>query len=170
MNTSILFALVCALSSAACDISCFGECDDWDDECSDERHGDGGGKSSGGSSDSASGGKGATGNDSGGSPNSGNSAGTGSSAGKGGVPVSCVEERDCPRGFNCDYERKQCVAADAETCPELSTESVCDNRNDCMSIYAGLNCSCGANCECVGGEPGCVCQSFEFFACEPLKN
>jgi len=84
--------------------------------------------------------------------------------------VSCVEERDCARGFNCDYERHECTPTDAETCPELSTESACDHRNDCMSIYAGINCSCGADCECVGGEPGCVCQSFEFFSCEALKN
>ena len=174
MKTAILFALVCALSSVACDITCFGECDDWDDDdCSEEHHGSAGHKNSAGSgsSDDASGGK-STGNDSGGSGNSSNSGGTTNSAGNAGTPppVSCVEERDCPRGFNCDYERKECMPADAETCAELSTESVCDNRNDCMAIYAGINCSCGADCTCKGGEPGCVCESFQFFSCEPLKN
>lgn len=176
MKTSILFAVVCALSSAACDISCFGECDDWDDDCSDQHpNGAGSGNAAGASAgETASGGSGATGNQSGGSANSSDSGGTGNSAGKSGnsdaEPKSCTDERDCPRGFNCNYERRECVATDAETCPELVTESACDNRKDCMSIYAGINCSCGADCECVGGEPGCVCQSFEFFACEELKN
>lgn len=170
MNTSILFAAVCALSSVACDVSCFGECDDWsDDDCS-EHHGSAGRDNHGGGSagDNASGGR----SESGGSANSGNSAGTASSGGNGGTPAvtSCVEERDCPRGFNCDTERKECLPAEAETCPELSTEAVCDNRNDCMAIYAGINCSCGADCTCKGGEPGCVCESFQFFSCEPLKN
>jgi len=174
MKTSILLAVACALSSVACDISCFGECDDWDEECSEPRHDDGGGKHSGGPGpgQNASGGTAAGGSGSGGSAHTGDSGGTANAAGKSGNsdPVSCAEERDCPRGFNCDYESKECVAADAETCPELTTESACDNRKDCMSVYAGINCSCGANCECVGGEPGCVCQSFEFFTCEALKN
>ena len=33
---------------------------------------------------------------------------------------------------------------------------------------AGVDCSCGQGCECQPGEPGCVCQSFEFFHCKAL--
>jgi len=166
MNTSIVFAVVCALSSVACDLSCLGDCEWSDDECSDQHEGRGGRAN-------ASGGKSPTGNELGGA-SSGDTGGTGNSAGKGGdsTPPSkaCSEESDCPRGFNCDYERQECVAAEAETCPELSSESSCDNRKDCMSIYAGINCSCGPECTCVGGEPGCVCESFKFFSCEALKD
>jgi hypothetical protein len=178
MIKSVLLSVICAASSVACDISCLEDCDDgWNDECSEPHHGSGGsdntGESSGGASASA--GTSATGNQSGGSSaSSGDTAGTANSAGKGGgskpVPTSCSKESDCERGFNCDYERKECVATDAETCPELSTEAGCDNRNDCKTIYAGTDCSCGQECMCIGGEPGCVCQSFSFFTCEPLEG
>jgi hypothetical protein len=47
MKTSILFAVVCALSSVACDLECFGECDEWDEDCSDEAHDAAGGRSQG---------------------------------------------------------------------------------------------------------------------------
>lgn len=175
MNTSNLFALLCALSSVACDVSCFGECDDWDD-CSDQHHHHGGGANAGGAStgDGASAGTGAGGDESQGGANSGDAGGTANAAGRGGAPNSepkpCASESECSRGFNCDHERAVCIPADAETCPELSSESACDNRKDCMSVYAGINCSCGADCACVGGEPGCVCQSFAFYTCEPLKD
>jgi hypothetical protein len=175
MNTSVFFAMVCAASSVACNLECLGECDGWDDECSEHNHNSGGAGNAAGSSDSASGGPGATGNElSGGASSAAAMGGTASSAGKGGgskpVPTSCSKESDCERGFNCDYERKQCAAAGAETCPELSTEADCDHRNDCKSIYAGTNCSCGPECTCIGGEPGCVCQSFSFFTCEPVEG
>ncbi|HKO51937.1 MAG TPA: hypothetical protein VJV79_29715 [Polyangiaceae bacterium] len=171
MNTSILFAVVCAASSVACEISCLeGDCD-WDDECSEEHPNQGGS----GNASGASGGRDASGgNQPGSSGNSGDAGGTANAAGKSGgsrpVPSSCSKESDCERGFNCDYERRECVPAGAETCPELSIEADCDNRNDCKSIYAGTNCSCGAECTCIGGEPGCVCQSFSFFTCEPLEG
>jgi hypothetical protein len=174
MNTSILFAVVSALSSVACDISCLEDCD-WSDECSEE-HGYGGNHNAGGPSGdgNASGGPSGTGNESGGVGNSGHTGGTTNIAGKGGdskpVPTPCAQESDCARGFNCDYERMECVQAGAETCAELSTEADCDNRNDCMSIYAGKDCSCGPDCACIGGEAGCVCQSFAFFSCEPVKG
>lgn len=167
MIKSVLLSVVCATSSVACDVSCLEDCD-WSDECS-ERHQD-----SGGGGNNASGGVGATGNESGGSGNSSDRAGTGNSAGRGSgskpVPTKCAKESDCERGFNCDYERKECVAAGAETCAELSSEADCDHRNDCVSIYAGTDCSCGAECTCIGGEPGCVCQSFAFFTCDPLEG
>jgi hypothetical protein len=175
MNTSIFFAVVCAASSVACDLECMGECDDWDDDCSEHHNPGGAGKAAGPSGNpNASAGTGATGNEGGGGASSGDIGGTANFAGNPGgtkpVPTSCSAEKDCERGFNCDYERKECVPAAAETCPELSTETDCDNRNDCKSIYAGINCSCGPECTCIGGEPGCVCESFSFFTCEPLEG
>ena len=85
-------------------------------------------------------------------------------------PVPCVEESDCEPGFNCDYERSVCAPADAETCGELTTEAACDERDDCVTVYAGTNCSCGPECSCIGGEPGCVCETFEFFRCVVLED
>jgi len=175
MNTSVFFAVLCAASSVACNLKCFGECEDWDDDCSEHHHSGGGGNTGGPAGGAnASGGTGAVGNQSGSAASSGDVGGSANSAGRGGGskpgPRPCTAESDCERGFNCDYERQECVAADAETCPELSTEAGCDNRNDCKSIYAGTNCSCGPECTCIGGEPGCVCQSFSFFTCEPLEG
>ena len=83
-------------------------------------------------------------------------------------PTPCNQESDCEPGFNCDYGRSECVPADEETCLELASEGECDARNDCLTVYAGTDCSCGPECTCSGGEPGCVCQSFEFFQCEPV--
>src|SRR5262245_43498740 len=42
-------------------------------------------------------------------------------------------------------------------CTELASESACSEREDCAPIYAGTDCSCGPDCTCIGGEPGCVC-------------
>ena len=167
MIKSVLISVVCATSSVACDVSCLEDCD-WSDECSEHHHDSGGG------GNNASGGASASGNESGGSGNSSDRAGNGNSAGRGSgpkpVPTTCAKESDCERGFNCDHERKECVPAGAETCAELSSEADCDNRNDCVSIYAGTDCSCGPECTCIGGEPGCVCQSFAFFSCDPLEG
>jgi hypothetical protein len=175
MIKSVLLSVVCATSSFACDVSCREDCD-WSDDCSEQHRSSRGGGNTGGSSGgmNASAGTSATGNQLGGSASSGETGGTASSAGRGSgsKPGStrCDEESDCDRGYNCDYERKECVPAGAETCLELTTEVDCDNRNDCISIYAGVSCSCGPQCTCIGGEPGCVCQSFEFFTCEPLAG
>lgn len=115
-----------------------------------------------------------------GASNSGGTAGTGANPAEGGAasepepepepeptpdPTACDSEDDCAPGENCDYSAGVCAPADAETCGELASEVSCTNRLDCTPIYAGTNCSCGADCECVGGEPGCVCEAFEFFAC-----
>ena len=174
MYKSVLFAAVCALSSLACEVDCFGDGDDdWpDDSWNPERAGRSAqsGAASGGKS--AAGGTSSTGNETGGSAACGDAGGTANAPGTGGHSIPevtpCDQESDCARGFNCDSARKECVAADAETCAELRTEANCDNRNDCVSIYAGTNCSCGPECTCIGGEPGCVCESFAFFACEAL--
>jgi hypothetical protein len=50
-------------------------------------------------------------------------------------------------------------------CMELATEAACSERADCTPIYAGTDCSCGPECTCIGGEPGCVCESFGFLVC-----
>lgn len=114
-----------------------------------------GGSSSGGTSSTSTGGTGASG---------GSAGGTGSAS-----SVPCENESDCDPGFNCDYDVGLCSPADAETCEELS-EDACGTRTDCEVIYAGVDCSCGAGCECQGGEPGCVCDSFEFFRCQALGS
>lgn len=176
MYKSVLFAAVCAMSSLACEFTCFEDCDaEPSDESGDHQRAGGSAKagdSSGGRS--AAGGASSTGNESGGSAACADSSGSASSPSTGGHSVppatACAKESDCERGFNCDYERQECVAAGAETCAELRTEADCDNRNDCVSIYAGTNCSCGPECTCIGGEAGCVCESFAFFTCEPLAG
>ena len=181
MTKSVIFAVVCAVSGVACDIKSFDGCDDddsWSDHERPPRPGEeeSGGASSGGSdngsggtssggSESSSGGTGAS-NQAG----SAGSAGTAGNAGDDPTPTPCTEESDCPRGFNCDDDLGECVPADAETCPELHTETACDNRNDCVTTYAGTNCSCGPECACIGGEPGCVCESFAFFECAPVEE
>jgi hypothetical protein len=79
----------------------------------------------------------------------------------------CADEAECAPGFNCDAERGTCTpAASGETCAEIADEAACAQRPDCTLVYAGVDCSCGAGCECVGGEPNCVCEAFEFFRCE----
>ena len=163
MYKSILLAAVCAMSSLACEITCIENCDDHD---TSSPHSAGG---SGKAGTNHSGGSSATANQSGGSANCGDgSAGSGNGSQPQATP--CSKESDCERGFNCDYESKECVAAGAETCSELESETDCDNRNDCVSIYAGTDCSCGPECTCKGGEPGCVCEKFAYFSCEPVEG
>lgn len=95
--------------------------------------------------------------------------GTEPTAGTANTPTPCDDERDCSAGYNCNFDRNECEAADAETCGELATESACTQRRDCVPIYGGTNCSCGADCECQGGEPGCICERFEYFVCRPAE-
>jgi len=66
-------------------------------------------------------------------------------------------------------EAHECLPAAEETCGELETELACTHRSDCTPIYGGTNCSCGQDCECQGGEPGCICESFEFFVCRAVE-
>ncbi len=84
--------------------------------------------------------------------------------------MPCSEEPDCAPGFNCNHDTHICVAADEETCSELATERACTHRSDCAPIYAGTNCSCGQDCQCRGGEPGCVCEAFQFFSCAAAEK
>lgn len=51
------------------------------------------------------------------------------------------------------------------SCTDLETEAACSDRADCTPIYAGTDCSCGPECTCIGGEPGCICESFGFLVC-----
>lgn len=85
-------------------------------------------------------------------------------------PPPCEDESNCAPGFNCHLGRGQCLPAQEETCGELKQETECTERRDCTPVYAGIGCSCGADCECVGGEPGCICQSFDFFVCMPAAD
>jgi len=167
--------VVCLLGLAACNVEHYDDCDtdDFDSE------GDFGGSHSLPSKPSSSG-KGST--DNGGSAGSGAVAGSSSTGGStpdgagasGAPPVvvppdTCERERDCKPGFNCDLESNECLPAAEETCGELETETACTHRSDCTLIYGGTNCSCGQDCECQGGEPGCICESFEFFVCRAAE-
>lgn len=99
----------------------------------------------------------------------GDGKGGNASGGSAGAPeppaTPCNAERDCDAGFNCNLELGECQPADAETCGELETEPECSERSDCIAVYGGIDCSCGADCECQGGEPGCICESFEYLVC-----
>ena len=183
MNKSIGYIVVCVLGLTACNV------EHYDDDCGDvpdlgddfdSGHGysgaSAGGHGSKGGATSAGNANGANaGSDSGAS---GGSAGSGSSsaeAGAGGTtPVTppatpCEKERDCAPGYNCNLDLQQCQPADEETCAELDTEAACTHRSDCTPIYGGTNCSCGQDCECHGGDPGCVCESFQFFVCQAVE-
>jgi hypothetical protein len=172
MNSSIGGLVVCLLGLVACNVERYEDCDEDDFE---DRDGFGGSHSRAGTSSTsgkagsasaaagaASGGSGAASGGSGAA-----SGGSGAGGGEGVVPPDpCAKERDCAPGYNCDPERQECVPAAEETCGELETETACTHRNDCTPIYGGTNCSCGQDCECKGGEPGCICETFQFFACE----
>ena len=82
----------------------------------------------------------------------------------------CSTDADCAEGFVCDEPQNSCVPAQTPppTCADMQTEVECVEFGGCEPIYAGVDCSCGPDCECTGGEPGCVCESFEFFKCEEV--
>ena len=153
MKKSIGGFVVCFLGLVACNVEhyedCKGDAFDYGDDL-------GGSHSRAGSPSTA--GKGS----SGGTSSDGD-------AGAAGAPSPtappCDTERDCARGYTCDLDQHECLPTSEETCPELDTEAACTHRSDCTPVYGGTNCSCGQDCECHGGEPGCVCQSFEFFVC-----
>lgn len=54
----------------------------------------------------------------------------------------CIPSHDCPD----------------VTCDELTTESACTARTDCLPVYEGTNCTCSPN--------GCTCQTLAFDRCE----
>ena len=173
MNKSIGGIVACLLGLAACNVEHYEDCntDDWDS--TDDF---GGSHSRAGSSSRAGAGAGRKGAASGnGGTTAGGTAASGSAGtetGAAGEPpvvvvTPCERERDCDAGYNCNLETHECEGAAEETCGELETEAACTHRSDCTPIYGGTNCSCGADCECQGGEPGCICESFEFFVCRP---
>lgn len=176
MKKSIGGLVVCLLGLAACNVEHYDDCDGVDLD------GDFGGshslpsKPSGGGKGSSDGGgttsSGGTGSNSGGGTAPNGAGGDDGVAGSGPIvvpPTHCDEESDCDPGFNCEQETQQCLPADEETCAELETEAACTHRSDCTPIYGGTNCSCGQDCECQGGEPGCICESFEFFVCQAAE-
>jgi len=184
MKKSIGGFVVCLLGLVACNVEhyedCKGDAFDYGDDFggSHSRAGStstagkgaanaGGGGATAGSGGATAGSGGATAG-SGGATSSGGTRSDGD-AGAAGAPSPtaprCDTERDCARGYNCDLDQHECLPTSEETCPELDTEAACTHRSDCTPVYGGTNCSCGQDCECHGGEPGCVCQSFEFFVC-----
>jgi hypothetical protein len=170
MKKSIGGLVVCLLGLVACNVEHYDDCDGDgfdDDDAFGGSHSRAGSSSpsgkAGSTSASAGTGSGGTAATSGGT----GSAGSAAAGGDGGVatPDPCDKERDCAPGYNCNLEQSQCLPAAEETCGELETEAACAHRSDCTPIYGGTNCSCGQDCECKGGDPGCVCESFEFFVC-----
>lgn len=169
MIKSLGLLVVAVLAMGACNVEHYDDCRDdgfdFDDDFED------GGHRAGSPSKGGSAGNGASG--SGGSDAQGGSSGSGGSGGTPEPPeppaTPCEAERDCDAGFNCNVEAGECQPADAETCAELVTEAECGERTDCIPIYGGINCSCGADCECQGGEPGCICESFEYLVCRPAE-
>lgn len=175
MKKSIGGLVVVLLGLVACNVEHYDDCYDEDDE-----FGDFGGSRSLPDKPSSSGKASTGGATAGSSAVAGNSTTGGSTpeagdAGASGAPPvvvppdACEKERDCKPGFNCDVETHECLPAAEETCGELETEAACTHRSDCTPIYGGTNCSCGQDCECQGGEPGCICESFEFFVCRAAE-
>lgn len=167
MKKSIGGLVVVLLGLTACNVEHYDDCD------TDDFDSDFGGSHSLPDKPSSSG-KASTGGAVGSGAVAGSSATGGSDSGDGGAsgappvvvpPDTCEKERDCRPGFNCDLETHECLPAAEETCGELETEAACAHRSDCTPVYGGTNCSCGQDCECQGGEPGCICESFEFFVC-----
>ncbi len=179
MNRIMGIVFVCSLGLFACNVENYEDCkkdDDFADDFGGSHHGgstghagtkatDDGGTSSGGAGNTH-GGSGAVGNCAGADDTGEAGAGAAPSTP---APTSCDDEPDCPAGYNCDHDAGQCQAADEETCGELKTEAACTHRSDCTPVYAGTNCSCGQDCACKGGEPGCVCESFAFFVCQAAQ-
>jgi hypothetical protein len=91
----------------------------------------------------------------------GGGAGAGG-GGAGGADPGCSDDDDCAQGEICGVDQLCAVP----TCEQLDSEADCIARPECEPIYAGVDCSCGANCTCQPGEAGCICASFEFFKCE----
>lgn len=94
---------------------------------------------------------------------------TGGDGAGGDAAVPCEDHDDCAEGFICDADLDVCVPGTL-ACEEIEEEPACVERPDCEPVYAGIDCSCGPDCTCIGGEPGCVCEGFEFFACEAIAE
>jgi hypothetical protein len=182
MNRSIVCFVACLLGVVGCNVEHYEDCngiDKFDPEGDfGGSHSRAGSPSKGGST-TAIGGTSSTnaGSNYGAAAGSGasDSGGTLSDAGADGsgeagtptVPATpCEKEHDCAPGYNCDLMLHECLPAAEETCAELDTEVACTHRSDCTPIYGGTNCSCGQDCECHGGEPGCVCEMFGFVVCK----
>ncbi len=196
MNKSIGGFVVCLFGLVACNVERYDDCDgdsfDYGDDfggsfshagsTSKAGHtssdggrasGDGGTASShAGTSSGAAGTANSTGG-TGGTDSPGAGAAASGEAGAPTLPVvppkACAKERDCEPGYNCAADTHECLPAADETCGELDTELACTHRSDCTPVYGGTNCSCGKDCECHGGEPGCVCESFQFFVCQAAE-
>jgi hypothetical protein len=173
-----MIVVACLLGLVACNVEHYDECageDPFDDFDKGPSKPSGGSKATGGdtsSGNAASGGTNGSGTNAGGTNSAGADDENGGAAGATPVEppkVPCDNERDCLPGFNCNYEVNQCEPAAAETCGELDLEADCASRADCIPVYGGTNCSCGQDCECEGGEPGCICESFEFFVCRAAE-
>ena len=169
MNKSIGLFVVAALCLGACNVEHYDDCGDKDPFDFDDDFETGARAGTSGKAGSAPNGEGGT-SGSGGTDGGGSSAaGTGGTTEPEPPATPCAQENDCGPGFNCNFDVNECQPADAETCGELESEAACSERADCVPIYGGTNCSCGADCECQGGEPGCICESFQYFVCQPAE-
>jgi hypothetical protein len=148
MARSLVMAGVCLAIATACNIESHEG--DVNDSCGDagaagQSAATGGGSGDGGSA----GGAGATAN----GGNGGSGGGSGSGSGGSAAAAGRAGAAGAAGGST------------PPTCADWTTELECVAQTGCEPVYAGVDCSCGADCACVGGEPNCVCSSFEFFEC-----
>jgi hypothetical protein len=182
MNKGMVLFVLSALCVGACNVEHYDDECSWDDDFEvddDFETGHRAGSTSAWWAGAPNDDTGKGGSDSGGSTST--TGGAGDSTDDGGTsaagapepmlpPVTpCDKERDCDAGFNCNYDVHECQAANAETCGEMESEQECADRTDCIAVYGGINCSCGADCECQGGEPGCICESFDYLVCQAAE-
>jgi hypothetical protein len=169
MNKAMGSFVLAALCLGACDIEHYDECsrdDEWQFEDDFETGHRAGSSSKAGTApqDDDDGPGGVTGA---GGTNRGGAAGAPETMLPPATP--CQKERDCDAGFNCNYDALECEPSEVETCAEMESEEECAVRNDCIPVYGGVNCSCGADCECQGGEPGCICETFDYLVCQAVE-
>ncbi len=186
MNKSIGGFVVCLLGLVACNVEHYDDCgadsfDSGDDVGASSDHAGSSSKGAHGPTDGGASSRAGAGNGAAAGNANNNAGGTPGGAGtphlgEAGTPATpvvppkaCAKERDCEPGYNCSPDTHECLPADEETCGELDTEAACTHRSDCTPIYGGTNCSCGKDCECHGGEPGCVCETFQFFVCQAAE-
>jgi hypothetical protein len=75
--------------------------------------------------------------------------------------VECVTNNDCPLGTLCSTSGRCVLAA----CADLTTEAACLARQDCLPIYAGMNCVDMQGRQCNPGDTNCVCATYSFAVC-----
>lgn len=153
-------------------------------DCDDQGGGagSGGGKADAGvpAGDAASGGEADAGVGSDSGPGSGSGSGSGLGCdgnGKCAEGFECVDGScqacpggDCPCRADSECgadERCNLSTGDCETvpCADLTGESDCLARADCLAVYTGQDCTRPDGKECKSGDSDCKCKTFDFTLC-----